>query len=316
MVTHQTDSSFDMVDPLILPDEQEVLGKSHSYFSLILMRFLHNRTAVFGIIYLLLIIAAATFAPILVHETATVHPAIDTHPEIGLINPSFAHPLGTDDVGRDEFARLLYGARVSLLVGFVSMAMALFIGVLVGSLAGYYGGWIDNFFMRITDVFLAVPLYLILFVLSAYFVAGGANSVNKVILLIGLFSWANTARIARGEIMAIREREFITAARAVDVSDFRMIIKHILPNAIGPLIVSATLLVGGNIITESTLSFFNFGIQPPNASWGNMLADSRDYLSSNPILTWSPGLALLFTVLSFNLVGDGLRDALDPHHTN
>lgn len=294
-------------------DEQETTHEHQSLLSLIVLRFLKNRTAVAGLIFLVLVVLAAILTPILIHETAHVHPAIDTHPENALQGASFAHLLGTDDVGRDELARLLYGARVSMVVGFVSMVVSMAIGVTIGAVAGFYSGWVDNILMRFTDIFLAVPLYLILFVMSAFFVAGGSNSVNKIILLIGLFSWANTARIARGEFLSLREREYMTAARAVGVNDIRMIIWHMLPNAIGPLIVNATLLIGGNIILESTLSFFNFGIQPPDASWGNMLNASQDYFTTNPILVLAPGLTLLFTVLSFNLMGDGLRDALDPY---
>lgn len=296
-------------------DDQEVTQEHRSLVYLMTLRFLKNRTAVAGLIFLIVMITAAILTPILIHETAQVHPAIDTHPENALQGASFAHILGTDDVGRDEFSRLLYGARVSMLVGVISMFVSMAIGVSIGATAGFYSGWIDNVFMRITDVFLAVPLYLILFVMSAFFVAGGSDSVNKVILLIGFFSWANTARIARGEFLSLREREYMTAARAVGIGDFRMIVWHMLPNAIGPLIVNATLLIGGNIILESTLSFFNFGIQPPDASWGNMLNFSQDYFTTNPILVLAPGLALLLTVLSFNLMGDGLRDALDPHLT-
>ncbi|MBA3824302.1 MAG: ABC transporter permease [Ktedonobacterales bacterium] len=295
--------------------EDAVLTKHRGMLQLITSRFVKNRLAVVGMGVLLTMILAAILAPILIGETAQVHPAIDTHITEALQGASFKHLLGTDDVGRDEFARLLYGARVSMLVGFVSMLVALSVGILLGSLAGYFGGIVDTLLMRVTDAFLAVPLYLILFVISAFFVAGGSDSIRQVILILGLFSWANTARITRGEILALREREFITAARAQGVGNARIIARHILPNAAGALLVNATLLVGGNIITESTLSFFGFGIQPPDASWGNMLASSRDYLTSAPLLVYAPGLAILVAVVSFNLMGDGLRDALDPNTT-
>jgi peptide/nickel transport system permease protein len=293
--------------------EQDARVKHRSLFELAAIRFMRNRLAVIGMVILLIMVMGAIFAPIIVHETAAVHPAIDVHPEIALQAPSLAHPLGTDFVGRDQLARLLYGARVSLLVGFVSMLVAIGLGVIAGSLAGFFGGFIDNLLMRIADAFLAVPLYIILFVISAFWVAGGSGSIGKVILLLGAFSWANTARIVRGEILSLREREYVTAARAQGVSNLRIIARHILPNALGPIIVSATLLIGGNIVTESTLSFFGFGVQPPDASWGNMLADSQAYFYSDPILIYAPGLAILLTVLSFNLMGDGLRDAFDPY---
>ena len=300
----------------LLAEEQEVSTKHHSMLALIRMRFMRNRLAVVGVGVLLVMVFMAIFAPVIIGETASVHPAIDTNLANALQGPSGAHILGTDDVGRDEFARLLYGARVSMLVGFVSMLVAMTLGIFIGSLAGFYGGLVDNILMRITDAFLAVPLYLILFVISAFFIAGGSESIRQLILLLGVFSWAITARIARGEILSLREREYVTAARAQGIGNARIILRHILPNAVGPLIVNATLLVGGNIITESTLSFFGFGVQPPDASWGNMLAAARDYISSASILVYAPGLAILITVLSFNLIGDGLRDALDPYLTD
>lgn len=300
----------------MLNTDQEIQMPHRSMLQLIVLRFSRNRLAVAGLIILLFFIVAAIMAPLLIGETTQVHPATDVHIANTLQGPSLAHLLGTDDVGRDEFARLLYGARVSMLVGFVSMLVSLSVGILIGSVAGYFGGLVDNLLMRITDAFLAVPLYLILFIVSAFFVAGGSGSVTKIILLLGLFSWANTARITRGEILSLREREFITAARAQGVGNARIILRHILPNAAGPLIVNATLLIGGNIITESTLSFFGFGIQPPDASWGNMLASSQDYLTTAPTLVYAPGVALLIAVLCFNLMGDGLRDALDPYLSN
>lgn len=303
-------------EPILLEDVPEESGKPRSLLQLSMIRFLRNRAAVAGLTFLVLMLLAAIFAPLLIHETATYHPATDTHIEIALQGPSLAHILGTDDVGRDEFARLLYGARVSLLIGVISMLVSMGIGTTIGAVTGFFGGWIDNLLMRLTDVFLAVPLYLILFVVSAFFIAGGSGSVTKIILLLGFFSWANTARIVRGEFLALREREFVLAARALGVGNARVIVRHILPNVVGPLTVNATLLIGGNIITESTLSFFGFGIQPPDASWGNMLSDSQAYFTTNPVVTLAPGIALLLTVLSFNLMGDGLRDALDPHQTD
>jgi peptide/nickel transport system permease protein len=300
-------------EPTIVIDAPIENDNPRSLFQLTFLRFLHNRAAVGGVIFLILMALAAIFAPILIHETATVHPATDTHIEIALQGPSFAHILGTDDVGRDEFARLLYGARVSLLIGVVSMLVSMTLGTTIGAVAGYFGGWIDTIFMRITDAFLAVPLYLILFVVSAFFVAGGSGSITKIILLLGFFSWANTARIVRGEYLALRERDFVLAAHALGVGNMRVILRHILPNVVGPITVNATLLIGGNIITESTLSFFGFGIQPPDASWGNMLAASQSYFTIDSVLTLAPGIALLLTVLSFNLMGDGLSEALNPH---
>jgi peptide/nickel transport system permease protein len=208
------------------------------------------------------------------------------------------------------------------------MFMALVVGVAIGALAGYYGGIIDNLLMRFTDIILALPLYLLLFVLSAGFGNQLATSLTKllhmnqsngsilsVVVLISIFGWTYTARLVRGEFLALKEREFVMAARTLGASNLRLMLRHILPNAAGPIIVNATLLVGGNIILESVLSFFGFGIQIPLASWGSMVAIDRDYFQDDPILIWAPGLCILLVVLSFNLIGDGLRDALDPHLT-
>ncbi len=192
------------------------------------------------------------------------------------------------------------------------MFVSLVVGVAIGALAGYFGGIIDNLLMRFTDVILAIPLYLLLFVLSAGFSNG---SILSVVVLIAIFGWTATARLVRGEFLALKEREFVMAARTLGASNIRLMLRHILPNAAGPIIVNATLLVGNNIIVESVLSFFGFGIQIPLASWGSMVADSQDYVTQDPLLLWAPGLCILFVVLSFNLIGDGLRDALDPYLT-
>jgi peptide/nickel transport system permease protein len=291
----------------------ELLRKRRSQGRIIFDRFLRNKAAVGGAAVLLIMILAAIFAPVLTHQTAAFDPAIHVDVAHALEGPSSAHPLGTDDLGRDEFARLLEGARISLLVGFASMFIGLVVGVTIGALAGFYGGWLDNLMMRITDAILAVPLYLLLFVLSATFFIEG--KISDVVILIAFFSWAATSRIVRGEFLSIKEREFLHAARTLGASNLRLMFMHALPNALGPVIVVATLLIGNNIILESTLSFFGFGIQPPNSSWGNMLANSQSYIFSDALLVFVPGLAILFTVLSFNLVGDGLRDALDPYMT-
>lgn len=296
----------------------ELLRKRRGQLRLIFDRFMRNRVAVVGIVVLAIVALMAIFAPIITGTTATHNPAIDVHPDNSLADPSFQHLLGTDEIGRDEFARLLYGAQVSLLVGLFSMLVSIVIGIGVGALAGYFGGWIDSIFMRTTDAFLATPLYLILFVLSASFqsvIASSIGSVAFVIALLACFSWPSTARIVRGEFLALKEREFLLAARTLGAGNTRLMLRHILPNAAGPIIVSATLLVGNNIITESTLSFFNFGIQPPQSSWGTMLANSENYISVHPLLVFAPGLAILITVLCINLMGDGLRDALDPYMT-
>jgi peptide/nickel transport system permease protein len=193
-----------------------------------------------------------------------------------------------------------------------SMLLGIAIGTLVGALAGFYGGWLDNVLMRVTDIVLAVPLYLLLFVLSVAFSDG---TPRTVILIIAVFSWTYAARLIRSEFLALKEREFVMAARTIGAGNFRLMFRHILPNAVGPIIVNATLLIGANIITESILSYFGFGVQPPTASWGSMIASGNDFIDADPWMVFVPGLLIFATVLSFNLVGDGLRDALDPYMT-
>src|SRR3989441_3898794 len=204
------------------------------------------------------------------------------------------------------------GGQVSLLVGLSSMLVAIIFGIGIGAFAGYYGGFIDNILMRFTDVVLAVPLYLLLFVLSASFTD---HTPKSIIILIAIFGWTYAARLVRGEFLALKEREFVLAARTIGARNFRLMFRHILPNAAGPIIVNATLLIGTNIILESVLSYFGFGIQPPTSSWGQMISVGNDFFDVDPWLVFVPGLLIFFTVLSFNLVGDGLRDALDPYMT-
>ncbi|MFI5273981.1 MAG: ABC transporter permease [Ktedonobacterales bacterium] len=316
MSTVQSDSVGQQAIGLELTPELQ--RKRRGQLRLIAERFVRNRVALVGMVVLLIVVLAAILAPVLTGTTATHIPAIDVHPDNSLAGPSPQHLLGTDEIGRDEFARLLYGAQVSLLIGLFSMIFSILIGVSVGSLAGFFGGWVDAGFMRITDMFLAIPLYLILFVLSASFQSAVAQSVGSVVFVIGLlafFSWAPTARIVRSEYLSLKEREFLLAARTLGARNGRLILRHILPNAAGPILVSATLLVGGNIVTESTLSFLGFGVQPPQSSWGTMIANSQAYISIHPMLVFAPGLAILITVLCINLMGDGLRDALDPYMT-
>jgi peptide/nickel transport system permease protein len=222
--------------------------------------------------------------------------------------PSAAHIMGTDDIGRDLFTRLLYGGRISLAIGLFSALVGTGVGTLLGSLAGYYGRGLDNFIMRVTDVAFSIPSLPLLIILSAY----AKSAIPVMILVIGLLSWMSTARIVRATVLSIRERDFTLAARAVGARDARIITLHILPNALAPIIVGATLGVGGAIIAESSLSFLGLGVQVPTPSWGNMLQDSQSTMSSRPWLTIFPGIAILITVLGINFVGDGLRDALDP----
>jgi peptide/nickel transport system permease protein len=226
------------------------------------------------------------------------------------------HLLGTDENGRDLLARLMFGAQISLQVALFAVIMEITIGTVLGAIAGYYGGWVDFVIMRATDVVLSIPLLPLLLVLTAI-VAGTSNkaalSFGVIVLIIGLTSWPSVARLVRASFLSLREREFAEAARALGNRDGRIIFRHLLPNAVAPIIVQATLEVANVIILESTLSFLGFGIQPPTASWGNMLANAQSNITNAPWAAIFPGLCILITVLAINYLGDGLRDALDPN---
>ncbi|HEY7396635.1 MAG TPA: ABC transporter permease [Gemmatimonadaceae bacterium] len=256
-----------------------------------------------GVIVLLVVLAMA--APLLARHNPT---------DVDLINslqpPSARHWFGTDIQGRDVWARLVYGARVSLTVGVVSQGISLTLGVILGLLAGYYGKWIDETVMRLADVTLAFPTLLLLIAL----VAALQPSLTVVFVTIGLVGWAGMARLVRGQVLVVRELEFVQAEQALGARDARILIYHILPSVVAPVVIAATLGVAGAIMAESSLSFLGLGVQPPNPSWGSMIADGRDLyqLRRAPWTSVFPGLAIGAAVLGFNLLGDALRDALDP----
>jgi len=231
-----------------------------------------------------------------------------TDPAHGLASPSPAHPLGTDELGRDMLSRLLHGSRVTLLVGLAAMLAAIVIGVVVGAIAGFKGGWIDGALMRFTDAMLAVPAFF--FILVVITVLG--TGVATLILVIGALSWMPVARVVYGETLRWKRAEFVIAAESLGVSGPRLLLRHILPQAVPSLIVSATLGVAFAILTESALSYLGLGVQPPLPSWGNMLQRAQLYVFTAPALAIYPGLAITVVVLAFNFLGDGLRDALDP----
>ncbi len=303
-------STQDELEPL-LEESPALVQKRRSQGRIIFDRFVRNKAAVVGAVFLILLFLFCFLGP-----TVTGHNKPDqqnlTSVTDTLAPPSWKYPFGTDDLGRDELARAMVGGQTSLLVGLSSMLMAIVLGVGIGAFAGFYGGIVDNLLMRLTDVVLSVPLYLLLFVLSATFTDGTPRSV---IILIAIFGWTIAARLVRGEFLALKEREFVYAARTVGAKDFRLMFRHILPNAAGPIIVNATLLTSSNIILESVLSYFGFGIKLPNASWGSMLNYGENLADVAPWLIYVPALLIFFTVLSLNLVGDGLRDALDPYMT-
>lgn len=232
--------------------------------------------------------------------------------------PSLEHPFGTDALGRDLLTRVLYGGRISLLVGFMVVAITLLIGVPLGAIAGYYGGWVDDMLMRLIDAALALPSLMILILLSAILREIDApilqrNNVFTIAFVIGILSWMTIARLVRAIFLTLREMEYATAARALGASNYRIITSEILPNGFGPIIVESTLEIGWAIMEESGLSFLGFGIQPPTPSWGNLLNDAVEHLVKHPWLAIFPGIFIFLTIISVNYIGDGLRDALDPY---
>jgi len=287
-----------------------LVQKRRSQARIIFDRFVRNKAAIGGAAFLILLFFFCFLGPLMWQADPNAQNILSVSET--LATPSLAHPLGTDDVGRDTLARAMAGGRVSLSVGLSSMLLALLFGVSIGAYAGFYGGVVDNVLMRFTDVILAVPLYLLLFVLSASFTDGTPKSV---VILIAIFGWTYAARLVRGEFLALKEREYVLASRTIGARNSRLMFRHMLPNAAGPIIVNATLLIGTNIILESVLSFFGFGIKPPDASWGSMIEVGQGLFDVDALLVLVPGLLVVFTVLSLNLVGDGLRDALDPYMT-
>jgi peptide/nickel transport system permease protein len=225
-----------------------------------------------------------------------------------LLTPSWAHPLGTDALGRDVLSRILYGGRVSLWVGFVAVGISTTIGLALGLVAGYFGRLTDEIIMRLVDVMLCFPSFFLILAVIAFL----EPNLTNIMAVIGLTSWMGVARLVRAETLSLRGRDFVLAARVAGAGPVRIITRHILPNALAPVLVSATLGVAGAILVESSLSFLGLGVQPPDASWGNMLMDGKEVLEVAPWLSVYPGLAILFTVLGYNLLGESLRDLLDP----
>lgn len=272
---------------------------------IITRKFFKNKLAVMGAVFLIIIITAAILAPVIAPYSPSKQNLLQK-----LQPPSSEHWLGTDRFGRDTFSRLLYGARVSLLVGFASVLGSITIGTFLGAVAGYVGGIVDAMIMRFVDVILSIPSIFLLITLVTIFKPG----VDKLILIFALLGWTTTARLVRGEFLSLRSREFVLASKTIGTKTHTIIFSHILPNAMGPIIVSATLAVGYVILAESGLSYLGLGIQPPHASWGNMLQDAQNFTIL--LKSWwyplAPGLMILLTVICFNFVGDGLRDALDP----
>jgi peptide/nickel transport system permease protein len=284
---------------------QQKLGEETGYLKMIWQRFFKHHMAVTGTVVFLLIVLMAVLAPWL----APMDPnRVD--PVSFQSAPSAAHILGTDDVGRDVLSRLLYAARVSLSVGLGAVAIYVMIGTLIGAVAGFFGGWIDGLLMRITDIFMSFPYLMVILVLVSVM----GPSLTNIIVVLGVLGWPQVARIVRGSVLQIKQMDYVKAAVALGYSAPRIVFSHILPNAFAPILVNATFGMANAIITESSLSFLGMGVQPPTASWGNMLtqAQSLTVLSSQPWMWLPSGFMIVIAVLSINFMGDGLRDAVDP----
>ncbi|WP_374711514.1 ABC transporter permease [Symbiobacterium terraclitae] len=287
-------------------DQLQGLAHEESQFRQFVRRFARNKLAVVGLLVLLFLYTVAFLAPYIASEPqdAPVNTAARFVPPL-----SPGHPLGTDNMGRDLLSRMIWGSRISLSVGFVAMGVAVVLGSLVGAVAGYYGGtWIDILLMRIAEAIDVIPVFFLLVTVVAVL----KPSVYNIMVVIGVTSWPGLAYIVRGQFLSLRQRDFTEASRAMGATDSRLIFRHILPNAVAPIIVSATLRIGGAILSEAGLSFLGLGAPPPSVSWGQILSVSRSFLKQGPWLMFWPGLAIFITVLAFNFVGDGIRDALDP----
>jgi peptide/nickel transport system permease protein len=296
----------------------EIESPPLSLRQMFLRRFRRHKMAMAGVAILVLLIAFSFGASFFISEAFANH----TETAARLQPPSREHLFGTDTIGRDLFARTIYGGQISLLIGLTAMIVEAVIGVAVGALAGFYGRWIDSLLMRITEAWLNIPALFLLLIMAKVF--GGkipdisligrtfSGSVVVIVLIIGITSWMYLARIVRAEFLSLKEEDFVLAARETGTTNWRIILTHILPNTIAPIVVAATLSVANAILLESYLSFLGLGVQPPTATWGNMLEGAHGFIESAPWLWIFPALFILLTVLSINFIGDGLRDALDP----
>lgn len=291
---------------LTQPDSEAVI-KKRSQAKEVWRRFRRNRQAMIGLIMLLILVFGAVFANVIAPYDPLKQDIIHR-----LQPPSSGHIFGTDELGRDIFSRILYGSRISLTVGLIAVGLSSVVGCLLGAVAGYYGGVLDNVIMRCTDILMAIPSIL----LNISIVAALGSGLHNVMIAIGISSVPAYCRIMRASLLSLKNQEFVDASRAVGASDFHIIAHHILPNSLAPLIVQGTLKIGGAILACASMSFIGLGIVPPTPEWGAMLSTGRDFLRDAPWLTTFPGMAIMFAVFSMNLMGDGLRDALDPKLKN
>jgi peptide/nickel transport system permease protein len=268
---------------------------------------LQNPLALAGFMIIITILLLAIFAPII----APYDPDA-IHVKTILLPPSADHLMGTDGLGRDVWSRMLFGARISLLVGIVAVGIATLIGILLGAIAGFYRGWVDTVIMRLVDVMLSIPTFFLILAVIAFL----TPSIWNIMIVIGLTSWMGVTRLVRAEFLSLRNREFVLASQTLGAKDHKLIIKHLLPNSLTPIIVSSVLGVASAVLVESGLSFLGLGVQAPQASWGNILTDGKEYIEFAWWLSLFPGVAILITVLGYNLLGEGLRDALDPRSSH
>ena len=285
--------------------KQLLKTKKRSQFLDVWLRLKKSKAAIVGLLLIGIFICMAILAPVLVSYE---NDALKMNVRERLQSPGFDHWFGTDELGRDIFARIVYGTRISLFVGIISVSIALTLGGTLGAIAGYYGGKIDNVIMRILDVLLAIPAVLLAITIVA---ALGASMLNLMIA-VGVSNIPGFARVVRAAVLSVKDQEFIEAARAIGAKDHTIILRHVLPNSMAPIIVFATLKVATAIMATASLSFLGLGIQPPTPEWGSMLAAGRSYIRDHMYIVLYPGMAIVLTVLSLNLIGDGLRDALDP----
>lgn len=283
--------------------DQGVAIKKQSQIKEIFKRFKRNRMAVFGLVVIILLILCALFPSVV-----APYGYDDQNLSEQFIAPCLAHPFGTDNFGRDILSRVIYGCRISLLIGLISVSISCVLGVILGCIAGYYGNKVDNLVMRFIDIMLAIPQML----LAMSIVAALGIGTENLILAIAIGSVPGYARIVRGSILSVKGQEYIEAARSIGASDFRIITRHIVPNCLAPIIVQATMSIASAILSTASMSFIGLGIEPPTPEWGSMLSAGRAYLRDHWFVVTFPGIAIMLTVFAFNLFGDGLRDALDP----
>ncbi|HNW84533.1 MAG TPA: ABC transporter permease [Candidatus Cryosericum sp.] len=294
-----------MAEQAVAAKKKQKSSEDYSYVGMVLHRLTRHKLAMAGAVMLILMMLFVFVGPLVWRADPNEQiPGIE-----GMFNPpSQAHPLGTDDYGRDVLARMFFGGRISLFIGFSSAVSATLIGAFIGLLAGYYGGWADNLLMRFTDAMLSIPTFPLLIALASVMGKG----MWQIIMVIVVFGWMSDARLVRGLALSLKEQEYVEAARAIGASANRIMWRHLFPNTLAVLIVSTTIGIGSSIIYEASISFLGFGIQAPLASWGNMLQNAQQFIWNAPRLIVYPGLAIFITVLGFNFFGDGLRDAIDP----